>query len=323
MPNALRTVRTPVGLADVAAARRRVECVAPHVQRWQAGAPAPSHPPFRRYARATNSSMSVLTSGGFSSAARCATPSSTATPRRGSQSAIAIVSATGNVASSAPATTSTGVRHPRQQRTLIRAGRHHAANRPAARADVDALAPCRARYATTSGRVVNVVGPRNALSTERVSGGRIPPINPAMRSSNPYSSLLPRARGRCRAVHQDTRYRRDRGRWRRTSRRSCRPTSFRRSAPLDAEAVEDVDDAPRAIVESKWRRERFALAVTRRVDQDHPVLGRRSDRPAPPTCRRSSAGWARTTSPRRRSRRPVPAACRVRCRRVRSARIRR
>ena len=41
--------------------------------------------------------------------------------------------------------------------------------------------------ATTSGRVANVVGPRNALSTDRVSGGRMPPISFAMRSMNPYS----------------------------------------------------------------------------------------------------------------------------------------
>ena len=57
----------------------------------------------------TNSSMSVLTSGGFSSAARCATPSSTAMAAPGIASAIAIVSVSGNVASSTPATTSTGV----------------------------------------------------------------------------------------------------------------------------------------------------------------------------------------------------------------------
>ena len=41
--------------------------------------------------------------------------------------------------------------------------------------------------ATTSGRVANVVGPRNALSTDRVSGGRIPPSSLAIRSSSPYS----------------------------------------------------------------------------------------------------------------------------------------
>src|SRR5690349_14767065 len=42
-------------------------------------------------------------------------------------------------------------------------------------------------YETTSGRVVKVVGPRNALSTERVSGGRIPPRTFARRNRNPYS----------------------------------------------------------------------------------------------------------------------------------------
>ena len=36
-----------------------------------------------------------------------------------------------------------------------------------------------------------------------------------------------------------------------------------------AEAVEDIDDAARAFVESEWGRELLAAAVSRRVDEDH------------------------------------------------------
>ena len=78
---------------------------------------------------------------------------------------------------------------PRQQRTLVgpRAARRCA---PPTRTTRRSSACTVSRTnATTSGRVRNVVGPRNALSTERVSGGRIPPSNSAMRSSSPYSSF--------------------------------------------------------------------------------------------------------------------------------------
>ena len=43
--------------------------------------------------------------------------------------------------------------------------------------------------------------------------------------------------------------------------------------PLQAEAIEDVDDAAGAVIESKWRRELLALTEPRRVDEDHLVIG--------------------------------------------------
>ena len=42
---------------------------------------------------------------------------------------------------------------------------------------------------------------------------------------------------------------------------------------LQAEPVEDVDNAARAIIESKWRRELLASTESRRVDDDHLMLG--------------------------------------------------
>ena len=93
------------GLADLPKLRSRVERIAPHVQ----GQFAALGSCFEATCENTNSSMSLLTSGGFSNPARWATPSSTAIAAPGMASAMAIVSVSGNVASSVPATTRTGV----------------------------------------------------------------------------------------------------------------------------------------------------------------------------------------------------------------------
>ena len=75
---------------------------------------------------------------------------------------------------------------------------------------------------------------------------------------------------------------------------------------IDAEAVEDVDDALRALVERECRGERSRFRRVRAGRRGPPGGARRSARPAPTTCRRSSAGSARTGSrPRRRDAHPI------------------
>lgn len=108
--------------------------------------------------------------------------------------------------------------------------------------------------ATTSGRVVNVVGPRNALSTERVSGGRIPPSS-FVTQQKPVLELLPAARSRRGAVHQDgaadaVGMRRGEG-----APDHPAPRVADEMRALGPQAVEDVDDAASAVLESEWRRE--------------------------------------------------------------------
>ena len=75
-----------------------------------------------------------------------------------------------------------------QQRSLIWAAGYDTAHRPRAGVEVDGLD--RASHEVDDvGPTAEVVGPRKALSTERVNGGRMPPISLAVWSSTPYSSF--------------------------------------------------------------------------------------------------------------------------------------
>ena len=128
--------------------------------------------------------------------------------------------------------------------------------------------------ATTSGRVVNVVGPRNALSTDRVSGGRIPPISLAIRSRNPYSSFCRVPAGDAvqfisTALADALGIRRGEG-----AADHPAPRVADEVRSLQAQAVEHVDDDAGAVGESEGRRELLAAAVTRRVDEDDLVRRR-------------------------------------------------
>ena len=121
---------------------------------------------------------------------------------------------------------------------------------------------------TTPGRVAKVVGPRNALSTDRVSGGRIPPSSRAIRSRSPYSTF-------CRVPAGDAVQFINTAlpiaiRIRRGERAAdhAAPRVADEVRPVDPEPVEDVDDAAGAVGEVEHGGELLALAVTRRVDED-------------------------------------------------------
>src|ERR1700722_12682848 len=123
-----------------------------------------------------NCSTKALTSGGFSKPARWATPSSTRTDEPGMASAIAIASRGGNVTSSAPPTTSTGVvMVPNSARWSGRRGTtlFTAHETEATSTAFNAVRTC----SMTSGRCRKVVGPRNAFSTGRFSSPPIPPVH--------------------------------------------------------------------------------------------------------------------------------------------------
>ena len=281
-----------LGLPDLPKLRGRAERIAPHVQRRELRCVRSVM--VRRYSRNTNSSMSLLTSGGFSSPARCATPSSTATAASGyrlghrdglGQRERRVLGARDDQHRR---------RDVREERPLVRPGGHHAVHRPGSRRRCRPPARCPARRRRRRGGWRNVVGPRNALSTDRVSGGRMPPSSFATRSRNPYSSF-------CRVPAGDA------VQFINTAlpmRSGCiaanvppimppheLPTKCARSIPSPSSMS---TMQLRAVGEIERRGELLALAVARRVDQDDAATVARSDRPAPPTCRRSSAGSART-----------------------------
>ena len=205
-------------------------------------------------------------------------------------SAIATASRGGKVASSAPPTTSTGVRMAdnnarwsgRRGTTLFTAHetrgdvdqRHR---RPHVRHNVGAL-PQRRR-------------PRNALSTDRISGGPISPRHCATRS-NIANSIFCRSPARP-AVQFISTARPTRS----GIRRGKGPADH--AAPriadevrlFDAEAVEDVGNAARALGEGEHPRQGLTAALARRVDQHHLVaVDEFSGHPVPHVAGHQEAG---------------------------------